>query len=242
MFNDTSMTHDTVAIILAGGSGKRMGNPIPKQLREIKGIPVIVRSLQAFQECKEVRSIIVVSREDDIPTICDLCKTYNISKLKKIVPGGKTRLLSAYMGFEAIESRENLIAIHDAARCLITSEQISEIIEKAGAYGAAIAACSEKDTIKQVNEKGVIVSTIDRNNIYHAQTPQIFERRVYENALYKAIKNDIEITDDAQMVELCGDKVMVVDCGPDIFKITYERDMIVAELVLERRQNKESIK
>ena len=227
---------ETVAIILAGGSGKRMVNPMPKQLREINGMPVIIRSAKAFQLCQDVDSIIIVSRQEDIETIYKFCKTYNISKLQKIVPGGSTRLHSAVAGFEAIETCAKMVAIHDAARCLITTEQISNIINKAIKYGAAIAVCSEKDTIKQVNKEGSIVSTIDRNNIFHAQTPQVFEICLYKEALYKAIEENAEITDDAQMIERCGYTVKVVDCGQDNLKITYESDITLAESILVRRQ------
>lgn len=231
-----STGRETVAIILAGGSGKRMVNPMPKQLREINGIPVIIRSAKAFQLCQDVDSIIIVSRQEDIETIYKFCKTYNISKLQKIVPGGSTRLHSAVAGFEAIETCAKMVAIHDAARCLITPEQISIIVNKAIEFGAAIAACSERDTIKQVDEKGAIVSTINRNSIFHAQTPQIFKKELYKTALYKALKDNAEITDDAQMVERCGERVMVVDCGQENIKITYESDIAIAESILDRRQ------
>lgn len=226
----------TVAVILAGGSGSRMRNSTPKQLRNIGGIPVIIRAATAFQMCQDVKSIIIVAREEDINIISNYCASYDINKLQKIVPGGSTRLRSAQAGFESIVTNESLIAVHDAARCLITTEQISNIINIADEYGAAIAACSERDTIKQVDEQGAVVSTINRNSIFHAQTPQIFKKELYRAALHRALKDDTEITDDAQMVERCGERVMVVDCGQENIKITYESDIAIAESILVRRQ------
>lgn len=114
----------TVAIILAGGNGSRMGSSKPKQLRKINGIPIIIRSVQAFQLCPDIDSIIIASRREDIETIYDLCEKYSIGKLQKIVPGGETRLHSASAGFEADETCSKMLAIHDAARCLITSDII----------------------------------------------------------------------------------------------------------------------
>lgn len=231
----------TAAIILAGGNGSRMGGSRPKQLRKINGIPIIIRSLQAFQLCPDVDSIIIVSRREDIETIYDLCEKYGIGKLQKIVPGGDTRLHSAAAGFEADGACSEMLAIHDAARCLITPEQISLVINKAIEYGAAIAACSERDTVKQVDGRGAVVSTISRGSIFHAQTPQIFKRELYGVALHKALKDDAEITDDAQMAERCGERVMVVDCGQENIKITYESDIAVAESILARRQIDEAM-
>lgn len=226
----------TVAVILAGGSGSRMRNSTPKQLRNIGGIPVIIRAVTAFQMCQDVKSIIIVAREEDINIISNYCASYGINKLQKNVPDGSTRLHSAQAGFESIVTNESLIAVHDAACCLITTEQISNIINIANEYGAAIAACSGRDTIKQVDEQGTVVSTINRNSIFHAQTPQIFNKELYRAALHKALKDDTEITDDAQMVERCGERVMVVDCGQENIKITYESDIAIAESILVRRQ------
>lgn len=226
----------TVAVILAGGSGSRMRNSTPKQLRNLGGIPVVIRTANAFQMCQDVKSIIIVARKEDISIISNYCASYGISKLQKIVSGGSTRLHSAQAGFESIETNEGFVAVHDAARCLITTEQISNIINIANEYGAAIAACSERDTIKQVDDQGAIVSTINRNSIFHAQTPQIFKKELYKTALYKALKDNAEITDDAQMVERCGERVMVVDCGQENIKITYESDIAIAESILDRRQ------
>ena len=232
----------TAAIILAGGMGSRMGLSTPKQLLAVDGIPVIVRTALAFQNCKDIRTIIVVSRRDDIETVRELFERYGIDKLSKIVVGGETRILSALAGFEAVEDDMRYVAVHDAARCLITPEQISKVVRAAYASGAAIAACTERDTIKKIDRYGFVVETVDRTSLVHAQTPQVFDSRLYRAAIYTAVKNKSEVTDDAQMVELIGHGIRTVDCGQDNFKITYEGDIAAAEAVLDRRREAEETK
>lgn len=226
----------TAAIILAGGSGTRMGSATPKQLLSVGGLPIIVRTAHAFQMCKDICSIIIVTRREDVDHIAELMKEYGIDKLSKIVVGGENRLLSALAGFEAVEDGIRFVAVHDAARCLITPEQISKVVHGAYTSGAAIAVCSERDTLKKVDRYGFVVETVDRACTVHAQTPQVFDERLYRAAIYTAIKNKSEVTDDAQMVELIGHGIRTVDCGQDNFKITYEGDIAAAEAVLERRR------
>ena len=232
----------TAAIILAGGMGSRMGGSTPKQLLAVDGVPVIVRTAQAFQACKDILSIVIVSRREDIETIRDLCAAYGIDKLSKIVVGGETRTLSALAGFEAVESDMRYVAVHDAARCLITPEQISKVVRAAYSTGAAIAVCTERDTIKRIDQYGFVEETVDRNRIVHAQTPQVFEERLYRAAIYTTVKDKAEVTDDAQMVERIGHGIRTVDCGQDNFKITYEGDIAAAEAVLSRRRAAEESK
>ena len=232
----------THSAFLAAGASSRMGGDLTKQFCEVGGLPVIIRTALAFEKCKDIRSIVIVSRREDVDRIETLARAHGITKLSKIVIGGESRMLSALAGFEAIEKDIRYVAVHDAARCLITSEQISSVVRGAYLSGAAIAVCAERDTLKRVDQYGFVVETVDRATTVHAQTPQVFDERLYRAAIYTAVKNKSEVTDDAQMVELIGHGIRTVDCGQDNFKITYAGDIAAAEAVLDRRHAEKEIK
>ena len=227
------------AIILAGGCGSRMDSSITKQQMNILGESVLFRSVKAFEESDVVDSIVVVCRADEIGWACEELKLF--SKLCAIVPGGKTIAESAKSGFAAIPESTTFVAIHDAARCLVTKENINAVAEAAFAYGAATAATAVTDTVKQVGADGFVNKTLPRGELMLAQTPQIFSRKLYETAL-QASNGDDSITDDNMMVELTGAKVYPVDTGKQNIKITTTDDIAYAEFVLERRGNMSEIR
>lgn len=225
------------AIILAGGNSERMGG-ISKQLIEICDIPVVVHSAMAFELCKDVSEIIVVCREMEKETIEELMHKYSITKFKSAVIGGNSRFESCKCGFEYIGKDNNIVSIHDAARCLITPSEISSVIKVAADKGAAIAATRVTDTLKSVNENGYIDKTVDRRCMWQAQTPQIFLRSMLEVGLYSEHKGDVLPTDDSMFVELLGFKVYPVETGRQNIKITTKDDIIIAEAILSQRRDK----
>lgn len=220
------------AVILAGGASTRMGG-ISKQLLEIYGVPAIVRSAQAFDVCDDVSEIIIVCRKDDMKKTDELMRTYKISKFKCVTPGGASRYESSKKGFEKVSSKADFVAVHDAARCLITPEQIEKVIAAAKKSGAAIAASPVTDTIKLSDEKTGAIKTLDRSLLWRAQTPQIFVKDMLEAALY--MPHDFEPTDDSSLVEALGFKVTPVDCGFENIKLTTPADVFVAEEIIKGR-------
>lgn len=227
------------AIILAAGSGSRMESDRTKQRMIISGESVLSRSVRAFNECDLVDSIVVVSRADEIEWASR--ETEKFSKICAVVSGGKSRAESAKNGFLAIPETTKFVAVHDAARCLITKENIATVAEVAFNYGAATAATKVTDTIKQVCEAGFVEATIPRSNLYYAQTPQIFSCNLYQKAL-SLTDGDESITDDNMMIEKVGEKITPVDIGKHNVKITTAEDILFAEYILERRSNMNEIR
>ena len=223
--------HHTVAVILAAGSGSRMGMDIPKQNILLCGKDILTRSIDAFEACDLVDSIVVVARPSD----CDDVRQRLIShktKVFDVIPGGATRVESARLGFLSIPESSSFVAFHDAARCLVTPEQIAEVIRCAHKYSAATAATASTDTLKRV-EDGFIIETVPREHIYCAQTPQVFAYDLYK----RAIEHDMWMgfTDDNSLVEHIGTKIRCVDIGRNNIKITTEEDLEYAEFLLKKR-------
>jgi len=233
--NSISKHCGTSAVILAGGKSVRMDN-VSKQLIDICGKPVIIHSALAFEKCDEISEIIVVCSLQEQPIIEEQIKKHNITKFKGFAVGGETRYESSKNGFLAIDPKSELVAIHDAARCLITPESICNVIKAAKKHGAAIAATPSVDTVKIVDEAGLIKTTVDRKNVWNAQTPQVFIKPMIEVGLFYEREKDFLPTDDSMLVETLGFKVCPVDCGKDNIKITYPSDVEIAKTILSGRK------
>ena len=233
--------HFTSAIIAAAGRGTRMQDPDgnTKQMMELCGMPVIVRTLTAFENCPIISEIIVVALEDELPIYKRYKTEYNLTKLTAVVPGGDTRQDSVLRGFEAISDKAEFVAIHDGARCLITPEQIEKVVMEAFRKGAATAAAHVSDTVKRADFKSFIAETIDRSELWLAQTPQVFKTEVYRAAAYVAKEENFAATDDNMLAEHVGFQVKLVDTGTENIKITTPADLAIAEVILRRREPKE---
>ena len=228
--------HFTSAVIAAAGSGTRMQDSVgrTKQLMELCGLPVIVRTLLAFQECGLINEIIVAARSDEIDIYDQFREKYNLTKLVRVVEGGETRQESVLKGFEAISDKSEFVAIHDGARCLVSAGIIENVLRAAYNYGAATAACRVSDTVKKCDFNGFIAETIDRDSLWLAQTPQIFKTELYRAAAYVAREEGFKATDDNLLAEYVGFPVKLVNCGSDNIKITTPADLAVAEVMLRR--------
>lgn len=221
------------AIILAAGNGSRMGANITKQRITIHGESILRHTVAAFQKSNEIDSIVIVSRSDEIEWAKnELVESF--SKIKCIIPGGKNRAESSKMGFSAIDDRTEYIAIHDGARCLVTPDMIDRVVFAAYEHGAATAATPIVDTLKRVGDGSVIQSTVSRDGLYSAQTPQIFARSIYEKAV-EGISTEACYTDDNMLIERVGGRIIAVDTGRENIKITTPDDISYAEYVFERR-------
>jgi 2-C-methyl-D-erythritol 4-phosphate cytidylyltransferase len=229
--------HFTSAIIAAAGNGTRMRDAggRTKQLIELCGLPVIVRTLLSFQECEVIDEIIVAAKPDEIELYDAFAEKYKITKLSAVVPGGQTRQESVLRGFEKVSDKSEFVAIHDGARCLVGNQAIDTVVRAAYVYGAATAACKVSDTVKKANFNGYIEETIDRDSLWLAQTPQVFKTELYRAAAYVASEEGFKATDDNMLAEHIGYPVKLVDCGTDNIKITTPADLAVAEVILRRR-------
>ena len=217
------------AVIVAAGSASRMGG-IDKVMAELKGEPMIARTVRTFQECDAVSEIVIVAREDLILPISNLCK--DMPKVKAVVVGGKSRQESVHLGLNALSNRVKLAAVHDGARPLITWQVIDRTIRAANTYGAAAPAVPVKDTIKVV-EGRVVKNTPDRATLFAVQTPQVFDFDLLRGALKKAEQDGAQVTDDCSAVELMGFKVKIVEGDERNIKVTTPMDLKIAEMLLE---------
>ncbi len=235
LFVRTAKKKKTAAIILAAGSSTRMGGGINKQLEPLCEIPVLAHTLMAYQKCILIREIIVVTRPQDFKAVYELRNRYGISKLKHIVAGGATRQKSAKNGMCKLSNGIRYVAFADGARCLTTPEQIAKVCLSAYRHQAASAAHQLSDTIKRTNATGMSRETVDRKNLWQAQTPQIFHRSLYTAALERAQSDNYQATDDNALIEHLGYRVRMVECGAANLKITTPEDLPLAEAILTYR-------
>lgn len=220
------------AVIVAAGSSVRMGRD--KLMLELGGIPVLVRTMMAFDACECIDEILIVSQPENLMTVAELCRSYGIEKATKILSGGMTRPESALVGVCEISPDAKLVAIHDAARPLITDEVICAAVEEAARYNAAAPAVAVKDTVKLVDDN-IVETTPDRADTRAVQTPQVFNPDIIKAALTYVIQQGIEVTDDCSAAELLGVPVRLTEGSEENIKITTELDVLVAETILEKR-------
>ena len=219
------------AVIVAAGSASRMGG-IDKVMAPLGGEPVILRTVRAFQETDAIREIVIVTREDLIMPVSDLCA--GLDKVKAVVVGGGSRQESVWLGLNALSKGMELAAIQDGARPLVTPELIDRTVRAAHSYGAAAPAIPVKDTIK-VEKSGLIESTPDRSHLRAVQTPQVFDFDLLRGALQKARDDGAEVTDDCSAVERLGMKIRLVEGEERNLKVTTPLDLKIAELLLEEK-------
>jgi 2-C-methyl-D-erythritol 4-phosphate cytidylyltransferase len=226
------------AIIVAGGSSQRMG--LDKLFAIVAGEPVIAHAIRAFDRTTSVSEIIVVAREDRHDEIQQISRDAGFKKLLSIVPGGERRQDSVRAGLDAIDAKAEYVAVHDAARPLIMPEQIERAFEQCRVYGAAALAEPVNNTLKRADANLLVVGSVDRHQLYAMETPQIFERKLIEDAYRAVSAQNISVTDEVSAVERLGHKVVLVLNNDFNFKITYPRDLPLAELVLEQRSDSAS--
>lgn len=206
-------------IIAAAGSSTRMGSGISKQLLNLSGKTVLEYSLEAFSKSKKVKEIIISAKEDEIDVIKTI--TSSFPKVKAVVKGGSIRQESVSLALEKVSEASEILAIHDAARPLITTEDIDKIIDLTCRVGAVCPVSKATDTVK-ISTDGTISKTIDRNTVFLASTPQTFKTDIYRKAIATAKSN--LFTDDASIVESIGEKVHIYIMENQNTKITTNSD------------------
>jgi 2-C-methyl-D-erythritol 4-phosphate cytidylyltransferase len=229
------MMAQTVAIIVAGGSGKRMPYDLPKQYLSLNGIPILARTLITFEKATSVDRIVLVVAKDDMAYARDeITDKYRIHKMKHIQPGGETRQDSVRNGLEMVDDRDDVVVIHDGVRPFLSEALIDLSIREAARNGAVIPVIPLKSTLKIVGEDGMIEETPDRNNLRLAQTPQAFRREIILEAYRSAYSEEFYGTDDASLVERLGVPVSTIPGMYDNIKITTPEDLALGELLLKK--------
>lgn len=233
------MAGTLAAIIVAAGKSQRMGG-VDKQLRTIGGLPVLARTVAAFEACPDVGAIVLVVNPDNMAGAVELRTEYGWQKVRVMVPGGERRQDSVGAGLAAVVKLDRelggfeWVAVHDGARPLLSPELISRGLEAAQEVGAAIAALPATDTVKRVDGAHTITSTLDRSSLWLAQTPQVFRTSLLANAYDTLSQHEepLEATDCARIVELSGHPVKVYEGERTNIKITTPLDLLIAEAIL----------
>jgi 2-C-methyl-D-erythritol 4-phosphate cytidylyltransferase/2-C-methyl-D-erythritol 2,4-cyclodiphosphate synthase len=226
----------TVAIIPAGGVGKRLGSSIAKQYLLLDGVPVLVRTLKIFQQAKVIDEIVLVVPEDDlISARKQLLDNYDLTKVTAIVAGGNERQDSVRKGLSAIVDKCNVVIIHDGVRPLLTEEMLNQIVAAAKSDGASSIGVKVKDTVKQTTDDNLVAATLPRNNLWLTQTPQAFAFDVLQRAYDAAASDKFYGTDDASLVERIGVKVKMIAGSYENIKITTPDDLIIAEAFIKNK-------
>jgi 2-C-methyl-D-erythritol 4-phosphate cytidylyltransferase len=206
-----------------------------KLFAAIAGKPVIAHTISAFERANSVDGIIVVARENRHDEIKTIVRDENFKKIRSIIRGGKRRQDSVRAGFDHLESSARYVAVHDAARPLITPEQIERVFEQCRAHAAAALAEPANDTLKRADADLLVTESVDRQELYAMQTPQMFERALIDEAYRAVYAENILVTDEVSAVERLGRKITLVLSDDFNFKITYPRDLPLAEFVLKQR-------
>ncbi|MCD9187756.1 MAG: 2-C-methyl-D-erythritol 4-phosphate cytidylyltransferase [Pyrinomonadaceae bacterium] len=220
-----------VSIIVAAGSGTRFGADRPKQFLEIGGKPLLIHTLEKFENCAAIDEIILILSENEIEKFQTTLEKFQISKPTKIIAGGKTRAESVRNGLTSLDKNSvEIIAVHDGARPFVSSEEIAKTIETAHEIGAVCLVAPVFDTIKQVSG-GKIVGTIDRDKLRRALTPQTFRFAILQTA-FSDENFDAAATDECFLVEKAGFEIGFVDGSAKNIKITTREDFALAENLL----------
>lgn len=219
-------------IIVAAGTGSRMGAGMNKVYMPLAGKCVLWHTIKAFCDSGAVDELVVVTGRDDIERCRKLLSEFDVKH--SVTEGGATRQESVMCGLSVASG--DYAAVHDGARALITTEMIANVISSANKYGAAAPGVQPKDTIKTVDSKGFIVGTIERNKAYQIQTPQVFKRSELIEAHRNAAANGFAATDDCMIMERYGVKIKITEGSYDNIKLTTPEDIYTAERILSERR------
>lgn len=220
------------AIFPAAGSSKRMGGGVNKNFFEIAGEPILIRTLKTFSQVERVNFLIVIVAAHEVETVEKLLRGTKGLKSWVVTIGGSERQYSIANGLKLLPDDAEIILVHDAARPLISTRTINDVIDAAEKFGGAIAAVPSKDTIKIVDAEGFVKHTPPRSELVAVQTPQGFRREILLQAYEKAATENFLGTDDSSLAERLGVKIKIVASDYQNIKITTPEDMTIAESFL----------
>ena len=221
------------AIIVAAGSSQRMG--FDKLLALLGDKPVLAHTIDAFERTPSVQEIILVARAERVEEFEELVRQNGFQKVRHVIPGGEERHDSVRAGLARLSAQATFVAVHDAARPLVTPEQIERVHELARAHGGAALAEPITNTLKRAGGDRIVTGGVPRENLFGMQTPQIFERGLLEKAYAAIAAESRPVTDEVSAVEHLGAKVVLLPNEEWNVKITYPRDLLLAQAVLARR-------
>jgi 2-C-methyl-D-erythritol 4-phosphate cytidylyltransferase len=221
------------AVIVAAGSGTRLGRP--KQLIEIAGLPMAGWSIRTFASMPEISEIVVATEREFIESMHELLARLAPAKVADVVRGGATRQQSVHEGLKAVR-QSDFVLVHDGARPLVSERDVRAGMGQAGPQRASLLAAPVIDTIKSVDSQTLrVTGTLDRGSLWAAQTPQFASTIVLLAAHERAVREGIEATDDAMLLERFGTEVVVVPASGENFKVTLPEDLQRAQAILRRR-------
>lgn len=226
----TNMSRPRIAIVVAGGSGTRMGAEIPKQFLLLRGEPILMHTLKVFHGIGSIFEIILVLPESQITVWKDLCVKYKFDIKHRVVAGGETRFQSVLNGLELVKDPEALVAIHDGVRPLVSIETIERCFAEAEKHGNATPAIKPVETIRYLDEKGSY--PLDRNRVMLIQTPQVFKASIIKKSYQTPWQPSF--TDDASVAEFSGERINLVEGNRENIKITTPQDLLVAEALMRK--------
>jgi 2-C-methyl-D-erythritol 4-phosphate cytidylyltransferase len=225
----------TIAIIPAGGSGKRMGSGLSKQYLMLDGVPILVHTLRKFEGTPIIDNVILVVPEDYIEySRREIVEKYRLSKVGSVLAGGEKRQDSVKRGIDAVGDDADIVVIHDGVRPFISENLINVSVIKALEERAVSLGVPVLDTVKSVDNDGLIEKTVDRKYLWLTQTPQTFKREVIKIAYQTAYEDNFYGTDDAALVERTGIKVRMIMGSYDNIKITNPENLAVGEGIVRR--------
>lgn len=232
------MRVNVAAIVPAAGEGKRLraqgsGLGVRKPFMLLGNKPILVHTLEILESSPSIDYILVVAHKYDKNRVSKIIKKYKIGKVRGIIAGGATRTDSVYNGLKNVDDETDIVLIHDGARPFTTEGLIEKTILGAKRYGACVCGINAISTVKEVDDKLFVISTMNRNRIFDIQTPQAFRRDIIARAYKEARRNGFNATDDARLVERLRYKVKVIDGLRFNIKITYPEDIILAEAIYE---------
>jgi len=221
------------AVVPAGGTGTRMGGTVPKQFLELNGKPILYYTLKTLQDCGIISELILVVPEKEYENACiDWLGKPEI--VTKVVVGGEKRQDSVYNGFCELSTQTEIVLVHDGVRPFLSHQMIQESVDAAREYGAAITAIPVNDTIKRVDDSGLVSQTVDREGLWRVQTPQVFRYELLQEAFKKANSEKFYGTDEGTLIEHLGKPVKVVEGSEQNIKITRPEDLRLSEIFISK--------
>jgi 2-C-methyl-D-erythritol 4-phosphate cytidylyltransferase len=224
----------TSVLIPAAGSGSRMGTSVSKQFLAVQGKPILILTVERFQECAAIDEIVVAVHQDHIATVEFMVKEFHLTKVCTVVKGGVSRQQSVSNALAALDPACDIVLVQDSVRPFVHKRFITASIDAAREYGSAVVAVPVKDTIKQSGDGAFIKDTLDRMRLWAAQTPQTFRTSLLREAYATAERDGVNATDDASLVERMGFHPAIIEGSYENIKITTPEDLELAELIARR--------
>ena len=226
---------DVAAIVPAAGMGKRFGGAIQKPFVKLGGLPLLVQTLRVLQNSPTIRWMVVVVRAGEEARVAALLKPHRLTKISSICPGGASRADSVAKGFRVLPDAAQWVLVHDAARPCVSAALIKRVVGAAHRYGAVACGLPAMLTVKEADSRGRVRRTLDRSRLWLVQTPQVFRRDWFAQALRRGRRRLDQFPDDVAILESAGFPVRMIPGDPLNLKVTTREDLVVAEAILTSR-------